>query len=166
MNIFRIGAYLIGLCLAAFMAFKNNPSYPIPAPIPASIETGPFSCGTTTINRPNLSIHDTTDYNQISEQIAQGKALFKNNCAACHNKNMKDDLTGPALAGVQDRWKGREELLYQFIRNSQAVIASGDRYAVDLYKAWAKNVMTPFPNLSDEEIESLLLYIEKTAIGF
>ncbi len=31
--------------------------------------------------------------------IEVGKNLFKNNCAACHNKSMKDDMTGPALSG-------------------------------------------------------------------
>ena len=36
--------------------------------------------------------------------IAEGNTLFKNNCASCHNKNMKDDLTGPALGGVEERW--------------------------------------------------------------
>ena len=28
-----------------------------------------------------------------------GKELFIANCASCHNKNMKDKLTGPALGG-------------------------------------------------------------------
>ena len=36
--------------------------------------------------------------------IEAGKTLFKNNCASCHNKNMKDKLTGPALGGTQERW--------------------------------------------------------------
>ena len=37
-----------------------------------------------------------------------GKDLFVANCAACHNKNMKDNLTGPALGArlkeLQRRW--------------------------------------------------------------
>ena len=32
-----------------------------------------------------------------------GKTLFQNNCASCHNKNMKSDLTGPALGDVDPR---------------------------------------------------------------
>ncbi|HRW76688.1 MAG TPA: cytochrome c, partial [Saprospiraceae bacterium] len=70
--------------------------------------------------------------------VDAGKQLFKANCAQCHNRNMKDNLTGPALGGVQERWAGREELLYGWIRNSQSVIASGDPYAVDLYNTWNK----------------------------
>lgn len=101
---------------------------------------------------PLLNVHAEGD-------IKVGKALFKANCAQCHNKNMKDDLTGPALGGVEERWEGREEVLYSWIRNSQAVIASGDEYAVALYNKWNKSVMNPFTNLKDEEIESILAYV-------
>ncbi|GAB1398257.1 hypothetical protein MASR1M65_30370 [Saprospiraceae bacterium] len=94
-----------------------------------------------------------------------GKDLFKANCAACHNKNMKDDLTGPALGGVQERWAGREKLLHDWIRNSQAVIGSGDKYANDLYVKWNKSQMNAFPNLTDDDINSLLLYIDGVFTG-
>jgi cytochrome c2 len=97
--------------------------------------------------------------------LDEGKVLFKNNCASCHNKTMKDDLTGPALGGVQQRWEGREELLYSWIRNSSAVIASGDAYAVNLYSKWNNSVMTAFPNLTDQEIESMLGYIDAVYKG-
>ena len=90
---------------------------------------------------------------------SEGKALFKQYCAQCHNKNMKDDLTGPALGEVEVRWEGREELLYAWIRNSQEVIASGDEYAVNLYNKWNKTLMNPFTNLKDEEIASILDYV-------
>ncbi len=93
------------------------------------------------------------------EQSDLGKTLFKANCAQCHNRNMKDDLTGPALGGVRERWES-EELLYAWIRNSSAVIAGGDAYAVELYNKWNKVVMNPFPNLSDEEIEAILVYVD------
>ncbi len=97
--------------------------------------------------------------------LDEGKALFKANCAQCHNKNMKDDLTGPALGGVQERWEGREEVLYDWIRNSSAVIASGDEYAVSLYSEWSKAVMNPFPNLTDQQIESVLGFIDGVHTG-
>ena len=96
--------------------------------------------------------------------IDQGKALFKANCAQCHNRNMKDDLTGPALGGVQDRWES-EELLYSWIRNSQAVIASGNEYANSVYNRFNKSPMNPFPNLKDEEIASILAYINCMYVG-
>jgi len=89
----------------------------------------------------------------------EGKGLFKQYCAQCHNKNMKDKLTGPALGGVQERWES-EELLYAWIRNSQEVIASGDPYAVALYNEYNKSVMNPFVFLTDDQIGSLLLYVD------
>ena len=94
-----------------------------------------------------------------------GKDLFKANCAACHNKNMKDDLTGPALGGVETRWLGKEKLLYSWIRNSQSVIAGGDPYAVALYNKYNKSLMNPFPNLKDDDIASILGYIDAVYTG-
>ena len=93
-----------------------------------------------------------------------GKALFKDNCASCHNKNMKADMTGPALGDVEERWES-QELLYSWIRNSQSVIASGDAYAVGLFNSYNKSVMTAFPSLKDEEIAEILLYVNGVFTG-
>lgn len=92
--------------------------------------------------------------------LDQGKSLFTANCASCHAKDMKSNLTGPALGGVQGRWEGREELLYEWIRNSQKVIASGDEYAVNLYNEWNKVMMNNFPNLDDAQIDAILAYVD------
>ena len=97
--------------------------------------------------------------------LDEGKALFKTNCATCHNKNMKDRLTGPALSGTNERWEGREELLYAWIRNSQAVIATGDAYANAIYKEYNNSVMTAFPNLTDPQIDAILQYIQAVSDG-
>ncbi len=98
-------------------------------------------------------------YSTHAASKEDGKALFKQYCAQCHNKNMKDKLTGPALGAVEERWEGREELLYAWIRNSQEVIASGDPYAVALYNEYQKSVMNPFTFLEDDQIESILIYV-------
>ena len=100
-----------------------------------------------------------------AQNLDEGKNLFKVNCASCHNKNMKDNMTGPALAGIEERWEGREELLYDWIRNSQSVIASGDEYAVKIFKEYNNSVMTAFPNLTDDQIASMLAYINGVADG-
>ncbi|MFK8102379.1 MAG: c-type cytochrome [Saprospiraceae bacterium] len=48
-----------------------------------------------------------------------GRQLFNSNCAACHNKNVKDNLTGPALGGSTVRWAIFPKTdLYNWIRNS------------------------------------------------
>lgn len=90
--------------------------------------------------------------------VAAGKTLFQNQCASCHNKNMKDDLTGPALGGFDTRWSAfSRDDLYSWIHNSQAMIASGHPRAVELWNKWKPTVMTSFPAFTDEEIESLFL---------
>ncbi len=94
-----------------------------------------------------------------------GQSLFKANCATCHTKNMKADMTGPALGGVQERWEGREELLYNWVRNSGEVIASGDAYANKLFSKWNKSVMQAFPNLTNENIDDILLYVDEMYTG-
>ena len=92
--------------------------------------------------------------------VEAGKTLFMNQCASCHNKNMKDDLTGPALGGIESRWASysREEL-YNWVRNSQVMIASGHPRAVELWNRWKPTVMNSFPSFTDEEIESIFLYV-------
>ena len=89
-----------------------------------------------------------------------GKSLFKANCAQCHAKNMKSNLTGPALGGVEERWADypREDL-YRWIRNSQALIKEGHPKAVELWGTWKPTVMQAFPNITDEDVESILLYV-------
>jgi len=93
-----------------------------------------------------------------------GKTLFKNYCASCHAKDMKSAATGPALAGAQERWAD-DEALYEWIRNSQAMIASGHPRAVELWNQYKPTVMTAFPDLTDDEIGSLLAFINGTADG-
>ncbi|MET6999538.1 c-type cytochrome [Chitinophaga defluvii] len=87
---------------------------------------------------------------------AKGKALFQQDCASCHNVHKK--LTGPALKGVEERWSDKK-LLHQWIHNSAAVLATGDVYANNLFNEYNKLAMTPFPNLSEEDIDNILAYI-------
>ena len=97
--------------------------------------------------------------------IEEGKSLFGANCASCHNKNMRDNLTGPALAGLEERWADypREDL-YKWIRNSQALVSEGHPRAVELWNEWKPTLMNNFPGLTDDQIESLILYINDAAI--
>ncbi len=103
---------------------------------------------------------------QDQAAIESGKTLFKNNCASCHNKNMKDKLTGPALAGVEERWSAFPPAdLYTWIRNSQSLISKGHPRAVAVYNEYNKVAMTAFPSLSDADIANILAYINCTAAG-
>jgi len=89
-----------------------------------------------------------------------GKALFSQNCAACHAVNKK--LTGPALAGVEDRWADKTKL-HAWIHNSAAFLKTGDPYANKLYNEYNKTAMNLFPQLTDKEIDAILGYINTAA---
>ncbi len=81
--------------------------------------------------------------NQIFGQ-PNGQALFSSNCASCHA--VYKDLTGPALAGVEQRW-GDKKKLHAWIRNNQAFLKTGDKYANELYLKYNKTQMNLFPSL-------------------
>jgi cytochrome c2 len=102
----------------------------------------------------------------VSGQSAEeGAKLFEQNaCGACHTKDMKTDLVGPALAGVRDRWDNVEEL-YEWVRNSSKMVAEGHKYGTALFEKYNKVPMNPYPNLTNKDIESILLYIESVSAG-
>jgi cytochrome c2 len=97
----------------------------------------------------------------VAADAAAGKTLFINNCAQCHNKNMKDRLTGPPLAKAVENWGGDMPRLYKWVRNSPGMVASGDARAVAIYKEYAGVAMNVFPNLTDGDIDNLFAYVAK-----
>jgi len=96
--------------------------------------------------------------------VTAGKELFNANCAACHKLDSKS--TGPMLRNIEARLAEQEgldrEWLYKWIKNSSALIKSGDKYAVKVYEANNKSVMTAFPQLSNEQIDNILAYTAST----
>jgi cytochrome c551/c552 len=92
----------------------------------------------------------------FSLQAQDGKALFNNKCASCHAIDKK--LVGPALKGVEDRWDDKA-MLYDWVRNSAAVIKKGYPRAVAVYNEYNKVQMTAFPELKDADIDAILGYI-------
>ncbi|MCB0524091.1 MAG: c-type cytochrome, partial [Saprospiraceae bacterium] len=89
-----------------------------------------------------------------------GKDLFTANCASCHAKDMKTASTGPALGGVEERWADYPRTdLYSWVRNSQALIASGHPRATELWAKYKPTIMNSFSGLTDEQIESIIMYI-------
>ena len=88
--------------------------------------------------------------------IAKGKSLFNANCASCHKLNKK--LVGPALKGVSAKYE--KDWLYSWIKNSAALIKSGDDQAVAIYEEYNKVAMNAFPQLSNEDIDNILAYTD------
>ncbi|WP_200975952.1 c-type cytochrome [Echinicola sp. 20G] len=90
------------------------------------------------------------------EAVKAGESLFNANCKTCHKLDQK--FTGPALRGVSDR---RDIAWIQaFVKNSQKVIQAGDPTATALFAEFNNTVMPAHPFLSDEDVMSLLSYIE------
>jgi len=85
-----------------------------------------------------------------------GKKLFNANCAACHKLNKK--AVGPALRGVSAKYD--KEWLYSWIKNSSAMIKSGDAQAVAIWEEYNKTAMTAFPQLSNTDIDNILAYTD------
>jgi len=85
-----------------------------------------------------------------------GKKLFNANCAACHKVNKK--AVGPALRGVSAKYE--KEWLYTWIKNSSAMIKSGDDQAVAIWKEYNKSAMTAFPQLSTVDIDNIIAYTD------
>jgi len=89
--------------------------------------------------------------------VSAGKELFNSLCAACHKPY--SNSIGPALHGVTER---REmDWLYEWIKNSAALIASGDEQANAIYNEWNQTAMPAFPQLSNSEIDNILAYVEQ-----
>ncbi len=103
---------------------------------------------------------ETTTEAAAGGDAVKGKQLFNQNCAACHALDRK--MTGPALANVETRLAEDEgldkEWIYTWVKNSPGMISSGDAYANKIYSEYNQAAMTPFPTLSNQDIDDILAY--------
>ncbi len=90
-----------------------------------------------------------------------GEELFNASCVACHTIG-KGRLVGPDLKDIHN--KQDTEWLIGFIRASQTMIKEGDSDAVAIFEEYSKIAM-PDNDLSDDQIKSILTYIENTGSG-
>ncbi|MCK0146004.1 c-type cytochrome [Arenibacter sp. F26102] len=104
----------------------------------------------------SLLAQETVAASSGEGDAAKGKQLFNQNCAACHSLNKK--MTGPALAGVTEKYD--KEWLYQWVKNSPAMIKAGDADALKIYNEYNQAAMTPFPLLSNQDIDDILAYTD------
>jgi cytochrome c551/c552 len=94
--------------------------------------------------------------NPLVSQTAEAEKNFAV-CKACHNIE-GPKLIGPSLKGVTERRD--EDWLIKFIRNPQELIDAGDPTAVQVWEENNRIPMPPNPQLTDEQIKDILLYIE------
>jgi mono/diheme cytochrome c family protein len=85
-----------------------------------------------------------------------GEKLFKSYCASCHSPGA-NQLVGPGLAGVYDKYE--KEWLYKWIKNSSALIATGDAQAIAVYEQYNKVIMPAQP-VTNIQIDAILDYLK------
>lgn len=91
----------------------------------------------------------------VDPGVERGKKIFKTNCAACHK--LEGKLIGPELLKIGDKYE--DEWLKLWIKDNNALVASGDKLAKTASE-YSPIAMTPFPQLSDEDLDDLLKYLE------
>ncbi|KAK3605053.1 hypothetical protein CHS0354_000719 [Potamilus streckersoni] len=112
------------------------------------------------------------DYKLIAAQTGEDVGDFihsdkiilidKNNqIRACHKAN-SDKFIGPGLRGIEQRRP--LDWIVKFVHNSDAVIKSGDEYAIKLFEEYNKMPMTPNPDLTESQIKNVLAYIKSEEI--
>jgi cytochrome c1 len=103
--------------------------------------------------RPSVVISQNFPNDSLPQNLVPGKKLFQNKCVICHNFYKLD---GYFLNGFENRWTNKKEL-FAFIRNPEEVIKRNS-YAKELKERF-KVVPLGFPELTDEEIQSILDYM-------
>lgn len=93
------------------------------------------------------------------EPPVEGKAIFMSRCAGCHNVNKP--LTGPALAGVDERRS--IDWIVNFVHSSQEMVKKGDKDAVALFEKFNRIPMPDHKDLSPENIRSIVEFIKSEA---
>ncbi len=69
------------------------------------------------------------------------------------------DATGPSLFGKENETPGGRKWIYNWVHNPQAILQSGDKYALGL-QAKFSIVMPSFPQLTDQDINDVLDYVK------
>ena len=125
-----------------------NPDIPMPPSKWDKQEKGEGWCGV-----------DDSDYRSSSykpQNGIDGEKLFKQRCSACHTCYQR--AIGPALKGSRDRVPD-ENWIYRWLENPQAMLDSGDVYALALFDEF-NQAAHPSSSLTREEIDEILNYCE------
>lgn len=114
---------------------------------------------------PKFSLSDANSIATASADLGKefdpvmGEELFKANCQSCHT--LGKHQTGPNLHGVLERWSGKRELLYTWIKTPTVAQQSGDKYIEALIGKWFdRSGMMAAQAVSDAQINDILGYIK------
>lgn len=88
-----------------------------------------------------------------------GEGLFKAKCGACHI--LGKDGTGPNLKGVKQKWTdaGEGDLLFEWVKNSTALIAGGKSTLANTVKGYSAMDM-PAQDVTKEDVDAILTYVD------
>lgn len=92
-----------------------------------------------------------------AQDLAGGETSFKQLCAACHTVG-KGRLVGPDLVGISQRRP--VDWIIKFVKSSQSMVKSGDKYADSIFQAYNSTIMPDHPTLNDDQIKNILAYID------
>jgi len=89
------------------------------------------------------------------------KELFKRKCAQCHNRNMRDNLTGPALQGSFHRWNRDTLALLNYLNDSETYLSTTtNEYILNVHEEFGR-VRAHENMLSERDLLDLILYMNK-----
>jgi mono/diheme cytochrome c family protein len=137
----QLSILLLILCMGTIVYVYSNQNF-------GNNSSNPLGSDAVIISQPILALTDEQKH---------GQELFTNNCASCHAIT-DETVVGPGLKGVTNRRP--VDWILTWVKNPQKVIVGGDKYAVDLYNKFNKAQMTAFPGFKDEDIKSILAYID------
>ena len=137
----HIGLFLI-CCWVSVVGISSMLAYKLFHPVITPIQDQVFTCGNASTDRWD----DST--------FADGKAIFYNNCASCHNP--LKDATGPALGDIGS-FRSREWMC-KFLTNSKFI--PNDKRATNFRKQYGLSCMK-FPMLNCHDIEALMAYTDR-----
>ncbi|MBL7697429.1 MAG: PQQ-dependent sugar dehydrogenase [Chitinophagaceae bacterium] len=91
--------------------------------------------------------------------IANGEAVFNQNCSSCHN--FLQDGIGPQLSGITN--KVPAEWISNFIHDPKKLIDAGDDRAKKLFDQFHM-VMPSFASLGEKKISDIITYIKTVKV--
>jgi hypothetical protein len=126
----------------------------IPAEPADELSDAQWGCGTSSLYSITAG-NDSINYNI-------GKNVFANLCASCHNKNMIDDLTGPALSGSISRFGNDTSRYFEYVKSPHLYLLKElDARVVSLHKEFGEVEKPGFEGLTQNELKSILLYVDR-----
>lgn len=90
-----------------------------------------------------------------AQDYDNGKKLFRNNCASCHN--MEKRVVGPALKNTVKN-QG-EDWTKAWIKNNQALRDAGDKHANEIFQEYNGMAMPVYEHLGEDAINDITTYL-------